>query len=383
MQTQRSTSSNPESRYPFLLWPAITLTALLAACATPVVTGDASLPVVATLPLHAAHIVDARPQFTAAFQRELDTRPPASSPRPAAAYLHGPTADPSTRATAPPPAADLRRVSVLIVPGLFGDCFDDQAVPFGDGVVRPREEEYTQSYRIYDDLGMAGIRTMRASGRASSAANAVVVARELLAEAARTDVDAIILFGYSKGAPDMLEALANLHKEGRLPAKLRAVVSVSGVVMGTLVADRYDALYEKIGGAMKLVGCTESTGGEVESLMRPVRTRWLAEAVLPTTVRYYTVAAYAARNDIAPGLRRSYDVLNELDWRNDGQVLVSDAMLPNSTLLAVANSDHWNYVLPLAKTPRPLLREVVTGVDFPREAFFRAIVRTVSVQPPG
>ena len=43
----------------------------------------------------------------------------------------------------------------------------------------------------------------------------------------------------------MLEALANLHKEGRLPAKLRAVVSVSGVVMGTLVADRYDALYER------------------------------------------------------------------------------------------------------------------------------------------
>ena len=381
MQTQRSTSSNPQSRYPFLLWPAIALTALLAACATPVATGDASLPVVATLPLHAAHIVDARPQFTAAFQRELDARPPASSPRPAAAYLHGPTADPSTRATAPPPATDLRRVSVLIVPGLFGDCFDDQAVPFGDGVVRPREEEYTQSYRIYDDLGMAGIRTMRASGRASSAANAVVVARELLAEAARTDVDAIILFGYSKGAPDMLEALANLHKEGRLPAKLRAVVSVSGVVMGTLVADRYDALYEKVGGVMKVVGCTESTGGEVESLMRPVRIRWLAEAVLPTTVRYYTVAAYAARDDIAPGLRRSYDVLNELDWRNDGQVLVSDAMLPNSTLLAVANSDHWNYVLPLAKTPRPMLREVVTGVDFPREAFFRAILRTVSVQP--
>jgi hypothetical protein len=151
--------------------------------------------------------------------------------------------------------------------------------------------------------------------------------------------------------------------------------------MGTLVADRYDALYEKVGGVMKVVGCTESTGGEVESLMRPVRIRWLAEAVLPTTVRYYTVAAYAARDDIAPGLRRSYDVLNELDWRNDGQVLVSDAMLPNSTLLAVANSDHWNYVLPLAKTPRPMLREVVTGVDFPREAFFRAILRTVSVQP--
>jgi hypothetical protein len=74
MQTQRSTSSNPESRYPFLLWPALALTALLAACATPVVTGDATLPVVATLPLHAAHIVDAHVQFTAAFQRELDAR---------------------------------------------------------------------------------------------------------------------------------------------------------------------------------------------------------------------------------------------------------------------------------------------------------------------
>ncbi|HEY2977976.1 MAG TPA: hypothetical protein VGJ35_08395 [Burkholderiaceae bacterium] len=357
---------------------------VLAGCATPVVTGDETLPVVATLPLHAAHIVDARVPFTAAFQRELDARPPASSPREAVAYLHGPAANSGapTTTTTTPAAADLRRVSVLIAPGLFGDCFDDQAVPFGDGVVRTREEEYTQSYRIYDDMGLAGVRTLRVSGRASSAANAVVVARELVAEAARNDVDTIILFGYSKGAPDMLEALANLHKEGRLPAKLRAVVSVSGVVMGTLVADRYNALYESVGGVMRLAGCTASTGGDVESLMRPVRNRWLAQAVLPTAPRYYTVAAYAARNDIAPGLRASYDVLNELDWRNDGQVLVSDAMLPNSTLLAVANSDHWNYVLPLAKTPRPLLREVVTGVDFPREAFFRAIVRTVSASPP-
>lgn len=356
--------------------------ALLGACATPVFEGDPNLPLTATLPLRSAHVTDGRAAFAAAFQRELSAAASGGTPADAAAHLR--LAAPAGGHTAAPAAADLRRLSVLIVPGLFGDCFDDQAVPFGDGVARTRDQEYTQAYRIYDDLGLAGIRTLRISGRASSAANAEVVVRELLAEAARPEVERIVLIGYSKGVPDLLEALAGLQREQRVPSKLHAVVSVAGVVMGTPIADKYGALYETVGGAMELVGCPTSAGGEVQSLMRSVRVPWLASAVLPASPRYYTLVAHADRDDVSPGLRRFNTLLSTLDPRNDGQMLAPEAILPGSTLLAVVKSDHWSFVLPLVRSPRPLVKSrLSTGTDFPREALFRAIVRTVGAPRPN
>jgi hypothetical protein len=359
----------------------------LAACGSPAMKRDLAQPLAVTLPLHAARIQDDRTAFAAAFQRELDALSPAGSHPDAAAHLRFAASPASAGAAVQPVAAaprgvDLKRVSVLIVPGLFGDCVDKQAVPFGDGVERARDEQYTQAYRIYDDLGLAGLRAMQVAGRASSAANAEVVARELVAEARRDDVDAIILIGYSKGVPDFLEAIANLHKQRQLPAKLRAAVSVAGTVMGTPVADRYAGLYDAFSGFLPLFGCHASTGGEMDSLKRTERMAWLASAVLPTTVQYYSVVANAARDDIAPALRLTFDDLSVFDWRNDGQMLTPDAILPNSTLLAEANVDHWNLTLPFDKSTRSLVRELMTARPFPREALLRAIVRTVAAQVP-
>ena len=62
--------------------------------------------------------------------------------------------------------------------------------------------------------------------------------------------------------------------------------------------------------------------------------------------------------------------------------LLPDAILPDSTLLAVANSDHWNFVLPFARSPRRIVQaQLASGRDFPREALLRAIVRTVTASP--
>ncbi|HET7526457.1 MAG TPA: hypothetical protein VFK10_10995 [Burkholderiaceae bacterium] len=355
------------------------LSLLITGCATPIPDGDPGQPLTVRLPLRSAHIVDGRAAFAAAFQRELDASTTLSN-KDAAAYLR--IAAPAGSAATASVPSDLRRTSVLLVPGLFGDCVDTQAVPFGDGVVRPRDDSYTQAYRIYDDLGLAGIRAMKVPGRASSTANGEIVARELLAEAGRTDVDRIVLIGYSKGVPDMLEGLARLQQQRQVPAKLQAVVSMAGVVMGTPLADRFGALYDAVSGAMEVAGCPPSTGGEVQSMMRPVRRAWLADAVLPTSPRYYSIVGQAERDDVALALRGFFDRLSAYDLRTDGQVLLPDAILPDSTLLAVANSDHWNFVLPFARSPRRIVQaQLASGRDFPREALLRAIVRTVTASP--
>ena len=358
---------------------AIALPLLVIACATPIPDGEAGQPLTVRLPLRNAHVSDGRAGFAAAFQRELVASPPATRPD-AAPYLRLDT--PSDANASAPARADLRRTSVLIVPGLFGDCVDTQAVPFGDGVVRSRDDQYTQAYRIYDDLGLAGIRALKVPGRASSTANGEIVARELVAEAGRGDVDRIVLIGYSKGVPDMLEGLAGLQRDGRVPAKLKSVVSVAGVVMGTPLADKFASLYDALSGAMELAGCPPSTGGEVQSMMRPLRGAWLAHAVLPSTPSYYSIVGHADRDDVALALRGFFDRLSALDRRTDGQVLLPDAILPDSTLLAVANSDHWNFVLPFARSPRRIVQaQLASGRDFPREALLRAIVRTVTAPP--
>jgi hypothetical protein len=363
--------------------------AALAACGTPLAY-DPAAPILATLPAAAAGIRDDRARFDAYFERELEAAPPAapdaaaSAPRPGlAAFVHEPASAPPLAdrvAALPPlaPAGDLSRVAVLIVPGLFGDCVDTQSVPFGDGLVRSSAESYTAAYGLYADLGLADLRALRIPGRADSAHNGGLIAQELNAESARPDVDTIVLVAYSKGAPDALHALHALQAEGGVPAKVKALVTVSGVVMGTPIADAHASLYDSLSGMMALGGCPPSEGGEIESLARRVRAPWLAKALPLPPMGYYSLVAHAPHDEMSSGLSGFNDDLSKIDPRNDGQVIESDAILPFSTLIGEVRSDHWTYVLPLAQHPKLLVRGFASDSPFPRAALFRAVVRYVA-----
>jgi hypothetical protein len=363
--------------------------AALAACATPPAY-DPAVPIVATLPAAAAGIRDDRARFDAYVERELEAAPApapdagASAPRPGlAAVVHEPASAPplADRVAALPPAAPpgaLARMAVLVVPGLFGDCVDTQSVPFGDGVVRPSAESYTAAYGIYADLGLADVRALRILGRADSERNGGLIARELGVEAARPDVDTIVLVAYSKGLPDSLHALHALQAGGGVPAKVKALVSVSGVVMGTPIADAHASLYDSLSGMMALGGCPPSEGGEIESLARRVRIPWLAQALPLPPMAYYSLVAHAPHDEMSSGLSGFNEDLSEIDPRNDGQVIESDAILPFSTLMGEVRSDHWTYVLPLAQHPKLIVRGFASDRPFPRAALFRAVVRYVA-----
>jgi hypothetical protein len=204
-----------------------------------------------------------------------------------------------------------------------------------------------------------------------------LVAAAIRSEAARPGVRRIVLIGYSKGTADAMEALAQLQVAGQMPAAVKALVSVSGVVMGTPIAERFERLYEAVSPLVQPFDCSPSDGHELASMTRRERGAWLAANPLPSGLRYYSITAHAAREEIAPLLRPVYDQLSAFDVRNDGQLLASDAILPRSALLAEARADHWDVALPRDRHPNAFMRSLSSGRAYPREALFRATIQWV------
>lgn len=338
-------------------------------------------PPTVSLPLALAGVRDERAAFAELFERESGTAE-RSEDADRTRWLHlAPAAS-----TAPRPDLARLRASfaarapatvVLVVPGLFGDCVGAQSVPFGDGVLRPPPADVAAPYRQYADLGLRAIQLLEVPGRASSAANGRLLADAIRAESALPDRRRLVLVGYSKGAADLLEALAILQREGGVPASVVAVVSVAGAVMGSPLADRYEAAYDALSPRVTPFDCTASQSGEMGSLTRRERIAWLAANAPPAGIDYYSIVAHAPLDELALPLRATARQLAAIDPHNDGQLLAFDAILPRSTLLAEVRADHWDVALPRDRHPNPLVRALTSGRRYPREALFRAIVQWV------
>ncbi|MEQ6306583.1 hypothetical protein ABN448_05120 [Delftia acidovorans] len=345
----------------------------LSGCTSLSTPGASSGQPMVLLPIAAAGVTDSRQAFATQFGHEL--RQEGTSPD-LSAWLHP---IPEAASAAAALSTPLLGTSVLIVPGILGECVDGQALPFSDGVTRPRPQNYVEGYRKYlPDLG--GVRAIQVGGRASSEANAQLVIAAVKAEAASSDVETIILVTYSKGLPDTLVAIQQMQARAELPTKIKALVSVSGVLLGTPVADEFKGYYEKLVAPFKQLGCPESFGGEVESLTVKTRTNWLAATPIPPQIATFSVVAHASREAIAPTLQPFFDMLSRIDPLNDGQVYASWSILPRAHLLAEVRSDHWTYVLALEKSEDSLVRALSSGRTFPREAFFRAMVKSVAAE---
>lgn len=341
-------------------------------------------PPTVNLPLALAGVIDARSAFAATFAKELG----AAGDSRVETWLHGvgldeqsipkPDRDPAAAAFSSRAAA----TSVLIVGGLFDDCVSAQSVPFGDGVVRTPERSAVEAYRQYDDLGLRSIRLIPVPGRASSESNGQLLADAIRSEAGQPGVQRLVLIGYSKGVPDLLHALARLQRSGGVPRNLSALVSVAGAVMGTPVADYYQSTYDVISPMVTPFDCTPSQGGELASVTRRERIAWLAANPPPRGPAYYSIVAHAPVVELSPALRWTGDLLAAVDPRNDGQVILGDAILPASTLLAEVRTDHWNVALPLDRYPDALVRAAAFEHSYPREALLRATLKWVIGNAP-
>ena len=304
-------------------------------------------------------IVDGRAEFRALFCEALGDHPQNDGPPMACDFwLHRLEDEPAGPASGRPYSA--APMQVLLVTGAFSECFGEQARPFGDAL---------------DSLRDSGIRidTVVVGGRSGTVHNAREIADYLDAWPIRPDIP-LVLVGYSKGAIDILQFLVDFPEAAQ---RIDAVVGVAGSVGGSPLADDFDDLYEFLFSHLPSGHCPPGDGDVVHSLRTEVRDAWLRENELPASVDYYSIAAFRTRDRVARSLTIPWKTLLRHGLRNDGQLLVHDALIPGSTLLGYLDADHWAVALDIEEES-PLLAHRDEKARFPHRALLQAILRQVA-----
>jgi len=227
------------------------------------------------------------------------------------------------------------RIAIAIVGGAFGDCYPEAGRPFAGLTAQLRSQGYT-------------VFTVPVSGRSSSEVNAQTI-REFLRSPTINRGEPLILVGYSKGASDILELLADYPDTA---SSVTAVISVAGSVNGSPLAESYANLYDRYLSRLKFAQCPAGDGGVLDSLESASRLGWLASRPLPSSVSYYAIGSYASKDLVARGLKHFYRKLSRIDVRNDGQLLAEDQLIPGGTFLGYAKADHWAVALRIEKAFR-------------------------------
>jgi len=254
-----------------------------------------------------------------------------------------------------------RRLVAAMVPGLGFECFEKWLEPPGSAAAHVRQFGYDQVVIKVDAL--SGTET-----------NARQIRDALLAMPAEPGPPRLVLLGYSKGAPDILEALVTYPE---IRSRVAAVVSLAGAVGGSPLAN--DAKQSQADMLRHFPGSTCESGdaGAVESLRPATRRAWLATHPLPKDIRYYSLVTFPRPERISSVLKSSYRKLARIDPRNDSQVIFYDQVIPGSDLIAYVNADHWALVVPVGRSHTTIGSMFVTENAYPREALLEAVLRFV------
>lgn len=208
----------------------------------------------------------------------------------------------------------------------------------------------------------------------SSARNASIIREAVMNMPDSKTGMRLVLLGYSKGAPDILEAVATYPD---LQRRVSAVVSVAGAVGGSLAANRVKQSTVNLLRYFPEAECEPGDEGAMESLKPGVRKRWLANHTLPESIRYYSIITYPDADHISSILRSSYNKLSQVDPRNDSQLIFYDQLIPGSVLLGYLNADHWAVAVPINRDHPFIASHFVDKNAFPREVLAEALVRFI------
>jgi hypothetical protein len=246
------------------------------------------------------------------------------------------------------------RYRIAFVPGLFNDCLNGIFHPFTD---------------VSEDLKASGftVHNFRTGGRASSAGNAQLLAKQL-AELA-PDPRPWIMVVYSKGLPDVLELLLRYPHGSQ---QLAAIVSIAGASNGSPIADELYELYRDWLAGLPIPGCDRGTGSEVQDLRRDVRLEWWQRNRSAIRVPIFSLVAVPRADRVSPILKRMYEILSGIDPRNDGQLLWYDALVTRGYLLGYVNADHLGVAI-AASQQAPALSFLFKD-NVPRPALVRAAI---------
>lgn len=254
-----------------------------------------------------------------------------------------------------------RQLVAVIVPGIGWDCFADWLDLENTANTHVRQFGYDEFILKVD--GLSGTMT-----------NARQIRDAIMEREPKSAKPNLVLIGYSKGAPDILEAVVSYPE---IRQRVAAIISAAGAVGGSPLAN--DSTQSQLELLRHWPGaqCTIGDGGAVESLRPAVRKTWLATNSLPRDFPYYSLVTYPNPERISSVLLSSYDKLSRIDARNDSQVLFYDQVIPGSTLLGYVNADHWALAVPIARAHSMLGSTFVDQNHYPREALLEAVLRFV------
>lgn len=328
---------------------------LLGACATPVARAPVPDPGAVQ-----ANVRDERGRFREIFCAVLEAHGHALPDyQPCDQALR--RIDPEPAATGKP--VDLgpskRRLVAALVPGIGYECFEQWLESPGTAVAHARRFGY--DLQVMDVDALSG-----------TATNARRIRDAIMAAPAEAGAPRLVLIGYSKGAPDILDAVATYPE---IRSRVAAVVMLAGAVGGSALAD--DASQAQADMLVHFPGatCEKGDGGAVEALRPAIRQAWLAEHPLPKEVRYYSLATFPQPERISSILKGSYDKLAKIDPRNDSQMIFYDEILPGSTLVGYLDADHWAIAVPVSRSHPMIGSMFVTQNAYPREALLEALLR--------
>jgi hypothetical protein len=254
-----------------------------------------------------------------------------------------------------------RRLVAALVPGIGYDCFARWLQPHGTA------SDHVRKYG-YD------LRAIKVDALSGTITNARQIRDAVMATDAAPGAPRLVLIGYSKGTPDVLEAIVK-HPEIR--SRVAAVVSIAGAVGGSPLANEAEQYQADLLRHFPGAECDSGDGGGVASLRPAVRRAWLAQNPLPSDVATYSVVTLPQPERISSILRGTNAKLSQIDGRNDSQMIFYDQIISGSTLLGYLNADHWAVVVPIARSHDTIGSLFVTQNAYPREALLEAVLRFV------
>ena len=248
---------------------------------------------------------------------------------------------------------------VLIVPGIMSSCVSDTpAFQEGQKALKDQYNVSVSLLQVPND---------------PSESNAKLIANYLSSQS-WTDSRKWIVLGYSKGAPDVMVALA---KEDGVAQNVAAFVSVAGAVGGSPIADVMPEAADKWIRQYNMKGCQGDLAAGFKSLQRGVRAAFLA-AYPRMPVPSYSIVTRSDATNTSKTLLQTWRLLQTFGPVQDGQLLKDDAIVPASTLLGTALADHFAVALPFDKSTDSMIRGGMDKTRYPRAALLEAIVRFVS-----
>ena len=351
------------SRNTALLMGLMVSSVFLLACAgKPLNPWTVDSPPIALVPVADAGIKDKRGRFREIFCETLESRGEDwPDYRPCEEALTRVADEPAGSGEPVDMGPSRNDLVALIVPGVGWECIEGWL-----GI--------DESVRALIRSSGFDAELISVDGLSSSANNARQI-RDFIADLpAQYEGRPLLLIGYSKGAPDILEAVVNYPELGE---RVVAVLSMAGAIGGSPLANAADQKDLNIMKYFPGSSCSSGDGGALASLRPHERRTWLAHHPLPPEIAYYSLVTYPHPDRISSVLSSTYKKLSRIDARNDSQVIYYDQIIPGSTLMAFVNADHWAMAVPIARNHSFIGSTFVDQNHFPREAMVEAIMRFV------